>query len=115
MAIAELYAGTQSVTNTEHSMTTDTTGPDVDTTDGIYQAFIDVSAIAAADLFRVRIYEKAQSSDTQRVVYDAYIGGPQATPNYATPALMLMHGWDMTIIKVSGTDRTITWSIRQIT
>ena len=32
-----------------------------------------------------------------------------------TPALVLMHGWDMTILKLAGTDRSIEWSIRQVT
>lgn len=114
MAIAELYSGTEAVTTTEWSLTTDTSGPDADTTDGVFQIFLDVSAIAAGDLFRLRIYEKVRSGDTQRVIYDAYIGGPQMTPIWVGPSLILMHGWDVTLIKISGTDRTITWSIRQV-
>lgn len=114
MAITELYSGTEAVSTTEWSLTTDTSGPDADTTDGVFQIFLDVSAVAAGDLFRVRVYEKVRSSDTQRIVYDAYIGGPQMTPIWTGPSFILMHGWDVTLIKVSGTDRTITWSIRQI-
>ena len=114
MAIAELYSGTETIGGTEWSLTTDTSGPDVDTTDGIYQIFLDVSAISIADLFRFRIYEKTRSGDTQRVVYDCYIGGPQASGIWASPALVLLHGWDATLIKDSGTDRAIHWSIRQI-
>lgn len=114
MAITEPFTGTESITGTEWSLTTDTAGPDVDTTDGIFQAFLDVNAIAAADLFRFRIYEKAASGDTQRIAYEGFIGGPQAAPVWVSPALVLINGWDMTLFKVSGTDRTITWSIRKI-
>lgn len=114
MAITELYTGTETVSTTEWSLTTDTSGPDTDTTDGIYQAYLDVNAIAAADLYRFRVYEKARSADTQRILYEAFLGGPQNAPIWTHPAFVLMDGWDMTLLKVSGTDRTITWSIRQI-
>ena len=114
MAIAELYSGTEAITGTEWSLIGDDSSLGTDTTDGIFQVFLDVNAIAAADLYRFRIYEKARSGDTQRLVYDAYIGGPQASPIWASPAMILLHGWDMSLFKVSGTDRTITWSIRQV-
>ena len=114
MAITEAYAESQSVTTTEWSLTGDDDSLGAVTDDGVYQVFLDVSAVAAADLFRVRVYEKTRSADTQRVVYEAYIGGPQATPVWVSPSLILMHGWDVSLIKISGTDRTITWSIRKV-
>lgn len=114
MAISEAFTGSESVTATEWSLTTDTAGPDTETSDGVFQVFLDVNAIAAADLFRFRIYEKAASGDTQRIAYEAFLGGPQAAPVWVSPALILINGWDMTLFKVSGTDRTITWSIRKV-
>jgi hypothetical protein len=30
------------------------------------------------------------------------------------PSLILLHGWDVTMTKVSGTGRTIEWSIRKV-
>lgn len=116
MAISEAFANTQSITTTEHSLPRDATydSGQPQTDDGVYQVFIDVNAINAADLFRVRVYEKAQAGDTQRVVYEAFIGGPQATPIWISPTLILLHAWDVTLIKISGTDRTITWSIRKV-
>lgn len=114
MTIAELYTGTETVTTTEWSLTTDTAGPDVDTTDGVIVLVLDVSAVAAADLYRVRGYEKCRSGDTQRVRYEAFIGGPQAAPIWESPGQILMHGWDFTLTKISGTDRAINWSIRQV-
>ena len=116
MPITEAFAGTQSVTTTEHSLPRDATydSGQPQTGDGIYQVFVDVNAVAFGDEFLLKVYEKVQSSDTQRLVYQATITGPQAEPVFVTPALVLMHGWDVTIIRVTGTDRTITWSIRQI-
>jgi hypothetical protein len=114
MAITELYTGTEAVSTTEWSLTTDTAGPDVDTTDGIFQCFVDVNALAAGDQFQFRVYEKARGADTQRVVYEAILTGAQAPPIVVTPSLILMNGWDFTLKKLAGTDRTITWSIRQV-
>ena len=48
------------------------------------------------------------------VAYEAFIGGPQGTPIYVSPSLVLGNAWDMTLTKISGTNRTITWSIRKI-
>jgi hypothetical protein len=115
MAITiDAFTGTETVTTTEWSMTTDTAGPDADTTDGIYQAFLDLNALAAGDVFEFRVYEKVLSSSTQRLVYYARFAHAQATPVYVSPALVLGHGWDMTLKRVAGTDRAIDWRISKI-
>jgi len=114
MAITEAFAGSESVGTTEWSLTTDTAGPDVETSDGVFQAFIDVNLVANGDEFQLTVYEKAQSGDTQRVVYRSYITGLQGSPIYVLPALVLMQGWDITLKKLAGSDRTITWSIRKV-
>jgi len=108
------YTGTETVTTTEWSMTTDTSGPDVDTTAGIFQAFIDVSALAAGDVFEFKVYEKVLSGSTQRLVYYARAANAQGTPVYVSPSLVLGNGWDMTLLKVSGTDRSIDWRISKV-
>lgn len=108
------YTGTELVSTTEWSLTTDTAGPDVDTNIGVYQAVLDVSALAFGDEFIFRVYEKARAADTQRVVYSATLSDAQADPEFITPSFILGAGWDMTILKVAGTDRTITWSIRKV-
>jgi hypothetical protein len=109
------FTGTESITTTEHSMTTDSSGPDTDTTVGMFQAFIDLNAVVAGDVFEWRLYEKARAADTQRLVTSARFSGAQAAPIWASPAFLLGAGWDMTLKKISGTDRTITWSIRGVT
>jgi hypothetical protein len=45
MAISEAFSGSETVSTTEWSLTTDTAGPDVDTTDGIYQAFLTLHSV----------------------------------------------------------------------
>lgn len=114
MAISELYALTFTSNTTEWSMTTNTAGPDTDTTDGVFQCFIELNNLAAGDTFEYKVYEKTQSGSTQRLVYWSRFSGVQGSPVWVSPSLILMHGWDMTIKKIAGTDRSISWSIRQV-
>lgn len=110
----EAFTGTETVGTTEHSLTTDTAGPDADTTAGVFQPFLDMSTIAAGDTFRLSVYEKCRSGDTQRLIYSAEFTGAQATPLWAGPSLLLGIGWDMTLTKIAGTDRAINWRISQV-
>src|SRR5574343_268337 len=100
------FSGTETVSTTEWSLTTDTAGPDVDTTTGIFQPFLDLNALAAGDVYEFAVYDKISGTgSTQRKIYTAQFANAQATPTWAGPTLILGHGWDMTIKKVSGTDR----------
>jgi len=114
MAISEAFSGSETVGTTEHSLTTDTAGPDTDTTDGVFQCFLDLNALAKGDVFDFKVYEKVLSSSTQRVVYSVRFANAQSEPVWVSPSLILMHGWDMTLDKISGTDRAIDWSIRSV-
>lgn len=114
MAISEAYSGTETVSGTEWSMTSDSSSIGAITTDGIYQAFLELNAVAAGDTFEFKVYEKVLSSSTQRLVFAATFSGAQGEPVWASPALVLIHGWEMTLKKLAGTDRAINWSIRSV-
>ena len=113
MAISEAFAGTEAVSTTEWSMTTDTAGPDVDTTDGVYQIFLDVSDMVAGDELQIRVYEKVGAASTQRIVYQSNLVGAQSPPIWVSPSLILLHGWDATLDAIAGTI-TVDWSIRKV-
>jgi hypothetical protein len=113
VAITEAFAGTEAVSTAEHSITTDTAGPDVETSDGIFQVFLDVSDMVTGDELQIRIYEKVQAADTQRIAYQSNLVGPQSPPIWVSPSLILMHGWDVTLDAIAGTI-TVTWSIRKV-
>jgi hypothetical protein len=116
MAISEAISGSETVTTTEWSLATDTSydTADAQTADGIYQVFIDFNALAVGDQYQVRVYEKVLSSSTQRIVEEWTIMGPLSSPVWVSPSLILLHGWDITIDKIAGTDRAIDWSIRKV-
>ena len=41
----EAFTGTETISTTEHSLTTDTAGPDADTTAGVFQPFVDLASL----------------------------------------------------------------------
>lgn len=110
----QAFTGSESVGTTEHSMTTDTPGPDADTSSGVFQAFLDLNALASSDEYEFKVYESVRNGDPQRAVYAARFAGAQGTPVWASPTLILGVGWDMTLRKIAGTDRTLTWRISKV-
>jgi hypothetical protein len=114
MTITEYASGTETVSTSEWSLTTDTSGPDVQTDDGEYQFFFDLNALAKGDVFQFAVYEKVISGGTQRVVFKAFMANAQSSPIWVSPKLILLHGWDATLLKVSGTDHSIDFSVRRI-
>ena len=114
MAISEAFTNAATISTTEWSLTTSTSGPDAETADGIYQVFVELNALAAGDVFELKLYEKTTASSTQRLVYSCRFAGVQGAPVWASPSFILLHGWDVTLKKISGTDRSIAWSIRKV-
>jgi len=114
MAIT-LTGGSATISTTEISMPTGTTyssgSPQSSTV--ILQLFIDPVNVVAGDQFRIRIYEKVNGG-TQQVVYEAFLSGVP-TGLLVLPTLILGEAWDATLLKISGTDRSIGWSLRKVT
>lgn len=113
MPIAEAFTNTATISTTEYSLPNNSTTLTPQTADGVYQVFVDLTNIGAADLFDLKIKEKVTSGGTQRVIYTATFASGQPGP-FVSPSLILMHGWDVTLIKTAGTDRAFSWSIRQV-
>lgn len=110
MAITEAYTGSETIGTTEWSCTTDTAGPDADTNAGTYALVVDTSAVAAGSIFEARFYRKVRAADTQRMVWSSTFG---AGAGFVTPWLPGRHGWDFTLVKLTGTDAAMTWSIEK--
>ena len=117
MALTEPYSSnTLSVSTTELSLVSGTSSLQSVTDDGVYQVFLDLNALAVGDSFTLRIKEKVHASATQRVAWAAIISHAQGADGavFVSPSLMLLHGWDITIIRTAGSDRTIPYSIRKV-
>jgi len=116
MAIVALYEAAGTISATEISLPNATTyaAGSAIATDGIYQIFLDLNAMAAGDMFELKVYEKVQAAGTQRIVCIFNFVGVQAAPHTVLPTFIFMHGWDVTLKKITGTDRSLAWSIRQV-
>lgn len=110
------FESSATIGTTERSLPADTTTgvPTSQTDDGTMQVWLDLNALALGDEFELNIYEKVQSSGTQRKCVDPirFVGPQGVAPIFVSPALMMRHGWDVTLKKISGTDRAIPWSLR---
>lgn len=113
MALTEAFTGSATIGTTEYSCPNASTTLTPRGEDGVYQVWFDTGALAIGDQFRLRVYERVTSGGAQRIAYEAILTGAMAD-SWVFPSLMLMHGWDVTIQKLAGTDRSIAWSIRQV-
>lgn len=111
MAQTEHATGSQTaVIGTEHTLNPTTP----DTTTGMFQVFVDLANMVAGDLVEIRIKRKVVSAGTIRQVLLAAKGGAQSDPGWASPALLLRHGWDVTLKQTAGTGRVFPWSIEKV-
>lgn len=115
MPISQAYVGSASIGITEYSLPNASTTLATITTDGVYQLLLDLSALTSTEAYTLKIKERVQAAGTQRTIQTVVFSGVQSNPVYVAVSLLLLHGWDLTLIKTAGTDRTIEWSIRQVT
>jgi hypothetical protein len=113
MSISEHASGTRTAgTPPEASFTALGTGGD--TTDGVFQFYVDVVNLANGDAIELQVLEKVLSSGTARIVFESSIANAQDEAVWVSPALLLMHGWTFQIKQTSGTARSFDWSQRKI-
>jgi hypothetical protein len=114
MPIAALYANTITVGATEVSLVSNSTTLSNDTNVGMYQIWLDLSALTATEEIEIKVLEKVIVGGTKRIVYHASYFGPIPVPNFPIPSLILMNGWDATLKKIAGSDRAVDYSIRRV-
>lgn len=105
---------TVTISTTEYSLTNNSTTIASQTTDAVISIWIDVNNIAAGDQYEVALREQVTSSSTQRRIVLATLTGTQSDPFISSP-YQVGNGWDVTMQKLTGTDRTFSWSIRAVT
>lgn len=116
MAISEVYTGATAVSVVEYSLTANSSDLAVRTTHGVYQAFLGLANLAAGDTYEYKCYEKVVSTSTasNTLALSARMSGAQGAATWVSPSLILLNGWEMTLTKISGTSRTVEWSIRKV-
>jgi hypothetical protein len=113
MSISEAFTGTATISTTEYSLVTNSTTLTTNTTRGVYQIYIDFANMQSGDEYLVQIKERVISGGTQRLIYSSTVEGAQSTP-FVTPTLVFFHGWDVTVDLITGSARSISWSIRRV-
>ena len=98
---------------TEYGLASDSTTIVAQTTDVDLQAWIDFFAMVAGDEYIWRLKEKINAG-TQRLVAHGTLVGVQTTL-VVVPAVRLTDGWEVTVQRVAGADRTIAWALRYFT
>lgn len=114
MTITESFVGSATIDTTEFSLPNNSTSLSARTDAGFYQVLLDLNALAFGDEFLLKVYEKVLSGGTQRLAMSATLFGGMVPKIYTLPLLGLLNGWDVTLDKIAGTNRSIEWSIRKI-
>ena len=76
------------------------------------QLWVLIDAMAAGDEFLIQLYEKVKAAGTQVVIDSWRLVYP--VDRLVQSGLILHNGWDITIKKIAGTDRTVEWSLRKV-
>jgi hypothetical protein len=107
------FKGVATIGSAPRSLPGDTTSgvPTSQTTKGRVTGFLDFSALAAGDVFKVQFYEKVNGG-TQRLVDTWYIPGAQAGL-WPLPEMSFSEGWDAVCSKESGNDCSVRWALKQ--
>lgn len=98
---------------TEYSIIADSTSLPTETTDLIAQVILEFDNMAAGDVYRIRMYETGGID--KGVLGEWVVSGVQTEPKFALPPVLLMVGYDVTVTKLAGTDRTIGWAYSRVT
>ena len=111
--VTELYAGSASIGTTEFSLPNNSTTLGAVTDEGVIQLELDLGAMVNGDAFTLTFYSKVRSGGTLRPAWRVYLRDVQ-DGIYISESVMVKHGWDITLDRTAGADRTIEWSIRTV-
>ena len=105
-------SGSQSATiNTEHTLATITTA-------GVYQLAVDLNNMASGstpDILELRVYGKARSSDTERLIAcSSFIGSQSGQVLFQDIARISPHYFKVTLKQTQGTGRAYPWAVYSI-
>lgn len=108
---ATITNSSASISTTEISIMTGTSTLTAQTTQGVVHCVIDFENSIAGDEWDVVMYEARAVGQTQLPIWKAHIRG--VSDPLVLPPTFLCNGWNITVKRTAGTDRTIYWSVRQ--
>jgi len=98
--------GSQTATiSTEHTLATINTG-------GVFVLAVDMANLVAGDVVEVRIYGKARTGDTERLLHRGTYGpAALASPLVMSVPIASPHHFKATLKQTAGTGRAFPWAI----
>lgn len=102
-----------SVSTTELSIISGTSSLATDLTDGWFCCNVDLSNVVLGDTFEIRFYNTVRASGTKRVVQCWTFYNAQGTDSaiFISPSFLCLHGFDFTLKRTAGADRTMDCAI----
>jgi hypothetical protein len=108
-----LVEGVATIGSTEFSLATNSTTLTPQTDDVYLSVRVSVPAAVAGDVFVVRVYEKINAGSSTPL--DTWTIGGTELVALQLPLLMVGGGWDVTVQKTAGTDRSVRWTLEKET
>lgn len=99
--------------STEYFLASDSTTATYQTSDFGLELWLDLSALAGGDTFVLSLYEKVNGG-TARVYSTTTYTDAQTPANKRIECGLVGEGWECSLQKTGGTDRSISWSIRTV-
>jgi hypothetical protein len=103
--------GSSSISGTEFSLVNGSTSLAASTTAGELEALIDLSGMIAGDQYQIRVVDKVNGG-TATNLWIAFPTGVQSGL-FRVPPTRVNEGWDVRVKLITGSARTVAWSLKQ--
>lgn len=81
---------------------------------GVYSLCVDLAALVAGDIVELRVYGKARTGDTERLLHRGTYGPiAVSVPLVQSVPIVSPHHFKATLKQVAGTGRAFPWAIYQ--
>lgn len=102
-------SGSQTATvTTEHTLST-VTDP------GTYVLAVDIDALAAGESVELRVYGKARTGDTERLLHRGTYGPTKpSTPLVMSVPIVSPHYFKATLKQITGSSRAYPWAVYEV-
>ena len=107
MATVKTSGSQTAVLDTEHTLATVTDA-------GTYQLVVDAALLVNDETLELRIYGKARTGDTERLLYFASFEHAQTAPLKASIAVVSPHHAKFTLLQSGGTGRAFPWAVYEL-
>ena len=107
MAVASVASGSLTTTSSEQDLSTQSSA-------NVWVLAVDTANMVNGDEIVIRIYGKARTSDTERLLYVSRFAHVQSDPLKLSPPVPTPHHFRATLQRIAGTDRAYPWELRSL-